>query len=265
MKYLKYVVFCGLAATALTASAQFTNSGGSRFSGSSVIVNNTDSYNRIYLDYANMGVNVELDTDNLDDYESVKWIEDDLNKNAPSLHGFKIGYTRGISVTKKFPLFIEVGGNLQYNRSNVGLAYYFLYDGELSDVFDCQFLSIGIPVNIAYKLSFTNGMYIEPYAGIGVKINVLGNEKLTREDWDSEYYYTTEIEQEMNYFDAVDTYDHPLNRFQFGGQVGIHLGYKFFDVHFGSEFFTPLTHFNDRHWSYKFKNNCFHVGVGFNF
>lgn len=268
MKLSKLLALAAFAAFATTASAQFAKTSGG---GNGFIVNNTDSYNRIYIDYANMGIGVGFKWDG---YTSDAQSEEDhINKHIPSFHGVKFGYTHGISLTQSFPIFLEIGANLQYNQSSKSMMSFVYGDSDDSTPswykVKSQFISIGVPVSLAYKLSFENGFYLEPYAGIGFKYNLLGKESVKITDSDYEDYFDSD-DLDFNYFDDDDMElgsheDEALNRFQFGGQVGLHLGYKAFDFNIGSEFFSPLWKYSNSDGSSKIKNNCFHVGIGFNF
>ena len=82
-----------LAGVALSASAQFVNVGSS---GSSRLTSvTTDGWNRLYVSY----LPSKLKTD---------------GEDALKMKGFSVGYMRGISVTNKIPLYIEVGAAFQY-------------------------------------------------------------------------------------------------------------------------------------------------------
>lgn len=274
MQISKVFIMAAFAAFATTASAQFANTSNSSsgLRGGNVIVNNTDSYNRFSFDYANMGLGVKLSWDG---YTSdARSEERHINSHMPAWNGLKVGYTRGISLTKSFPLFLEVGANLQYNQNSKSMTEA-VFNGYDSDDYPSwakvhsRFLSVGVPVSVAYKLSFTNGFYLEPYAGVGFKLNLMGKETIKITDSDYEDYVDSD-DLKINYFEGDDLRlgshnDDALNRFQFGGQVGLHLGYKVFDINIGSDFFTPLYKYSNSDENVRIKNNCFHVGIGFNF
>ena len=93
MKNLRMYLLAVLAGVALSASAQFVNVGSS---GSSRLTSvTTDGWNRLYVSY----LPSKLKTD---------------GEDALKMKGFSVGYMRGISVTNKIPLYIEVGAAFQY-------------------------------------------------------------------------------------------------------------------------------------------------------
>lgn len=70
--------------------------------------------------------------------------------------GFTLQYTRGIGFTDKAPLFLEVGGKLNFTPTN-GL----------------QLLRLTVPVSVAYKYTIPNTeVFIQPFAGVDLISNV---------------------------------------------------------------------------------------------
>lgn len=199
MKNLKYFALVGLAATALTASAQFAN-GGSK-SGAS-FDNDTQDYSRLYVDFADMFVG--------NDYASESYL------------GFKAGYAYGISLTKSVPVYLEFGANVQFNTKE-------------SYGYRTNFLAINVPVTVNYKLKFSNGFFIQPYAGLDVKVNLLSN---------------------MTYEGESASLD-GINTVQFGGTFGSRFGYKNVDLNIGYDVLSNISDYTS--------GNTFHVGLGFNF
>lgn len=220
MKNLKYFALVGLAATALTASAQFANSGRVGASASSTDIKN---YSRLYVDFADMFCTSE------------------------SYLGFKAGYSYGFNIVNTIPLYLEVGGNLQFNtKSEFGVR--------------ANFLAINAPVTINYKQTFPNGFFIQPYAGLNLKVNVLSKMSTGSSYYDTDdyyYYYDTDD----YYYDTDEyyggSYDLDVNRVQFGGTFGTRIGYKNFDVNIGYDVLSNIAPYT--------AGNCFHVGVGFVF
>lgn len=189
-----------IAALLLTVSsvtfAQFTN-GGSKSS-----VGDNSDYNKVYTSF-NVGSFSE--STNLK-YEGMKASDDE----SVGLLGFNVGYAHGFNLKKSLPLFLELGGELNFNS------------GSEDDV-TYTFMNIAVPVNFVYRFGISDNFAIAPYAGLNFKINVLGKEK---EEGD-------ESESFFNKDDMGD--DWTANRFQLGMNVGVNFivsnkfsfGYRF--------------------------------------
>ena len=162
MKTMKfYLAVCLLALTG-TASAQFANSK-ALSSSSSTRNTDTNGWQRVTVSYNPTKI--------ISDYEGA----DDL-----SINGFSIGYTKGFSIAKEFPLFVEASVNATYSFGKED------YDdlGFDEDILErkTNLFSLNIPVNIAYKFSLPNGkVSIVPYIGINFRGNIIGKQKVLRQ------------------------------------------------------------------------------------
>lgn len=244
MKTSKVFIMAAFAAFATTASAQFANtsnsSSGLRGGGGAgiSIENDCNSYSRFSVGY--MGVKFKEIED------GTSYSDDDDN-----LKGFTLGYTRGISLSTTVPVFFEIGGQLNYatwsdSDSDDGLKY----TNRLN------FLALSVPLNLSYKLSFNNGLYLAPYAGIHFDLGLLLNEKETLK-------YKSEKESEsFNYYSSDDMDDETFNRFQMGYQVGVNLGVKKFNIGVGYKAsFLPIYKEDD----FKVQTGGPIITVGYNF
>lgn len=159
---------------------------------------NTDGYNRIYVSY--------LPTKLKADGESLKM------KGS-----FEVGYLRGIGLTSNLPLYLEVGGAIQYR------SYKDDYEGE--SVKD-NILSVNIPVALTYRINVNDDFAVSPNFGFDFRVNVLGKEK-----YESEY---------GGDYDVDLFSDAEWGRFQVGWHIGVGLDYR--ALHFGVQYGTD---FND--------------------
>jgi len=159
---------------------------------------NTDGYNRIYVSY--------LPTKLKADGESLKM------KGS-----FEAGYLRGIGLTSNLPLYLEVGGAIQYR------SYKDDYEGE--SVKD-NILSVNIPVALTYRINVNDDFAVSPNFGFDFRVNVLGKEK-----YESEY---------GGDYDVDLFSDAEWGRFQAGWHIGVGLDYR--ALHFGVQYGTD---FND--------------------
>ena len=211
MKSLKTLLTCGMLLVSTAAFAQFSNAGGSKSTSSRSgggLVKKTDSYSRIYVGYNPMTVST--------DYVDV----DDV-----TMHGVSFGYTSGINLVKSQPLFLEVGGKIAFNfKKDTEEGYNDDYE------FNYKTLSLTVPVNLTYKLSFGSGkVSLSPFLGITLKGNLLAKET---EEYGNE-------KETYDYFDKDDVgKDGQWKRFQAGWQIGTNLDVNNFSVgfHYGSDF-----------------------------
>ena len=200
MKTTKLILSLVMAmAVTATASAQFANAGGSSKSsksgskGGSILYNDTENYQRVYV-----GVNpLTIKTDAKD-------------AKDVSLTSFGAGYTYGLNLTEKLPLFLEMGANFAYGIGS-----------EKTDYAKVNYsaMYVQVPVSVAYKLSFLDGkLGVTPFFGINFRVNILGQTE-------SKYEYRDDTVK-SNWFSKDDMGDDPYGRFQMGWQLGVGLNYK---------------------------------------
>ncbi len=233
----KFILFGMMAIISFAAQAQIVGSKNSRITVTHKEKAPSQDYNRLYVGYANMTAHGDVNGDDL-----------------AALQGFKVGYLHAFSITKKVPLYVQAGLELQYGTYGKTEN-----EGGVKVTGRDNILGFNIPVSLTYKYTFKNGLYIEPYAGIRFRLNALTNETYKVSG------YGVSASETFNLFDQEDAntlgYMDTFNRFQFGGQFGVNLGYKNFNFNLGYELYTPI--YKYRH--FQFKYNTFTVGVGMNF
>lgn len=231
MKTIRFYLSACLLAIATTASAQFANSNASSSFTSSRNID-MDEWDRISISFNPMKAVIDVEG------------ADDL-----SFTGFSFGYTKGFSIAKQIPLFVETGVNALYafgkeDYNDLGL------DEDLLER-KTNIFSVNIPVNLVYKFSLPNSQVsIVPYVGVNFRGNFLGKQKYDLTiDTDklgfSEKEFWTEMEekglkQETNMFDKKETgsKDATWKRFQMGWQIGVGLNYNklYIGVGYGKDF-----------------------------
>lgn len=190
----KLFIFLVLAVSTMTVSAQFLQNNSTQ-EGNGILVNDSKNYNRLYLGYA-----PQYFSSNVPIYD-----------NSTTAHGFVAGYLHGFNITgKAFPLFLETGADLNFAT------------GKDSPGVDLYYLAFSVPLNLAYKLSFKPGIWLEPYAGMAFKINALVN--------------LDNGHKSVSVYDMNDDF----KRFQFGGQIGLNLGYKKVNLNVGYHWDMPM-------------------------
>lgn len=222
MKTLKALLVLAFVGLAGTASAQFANSGSSA-SGSSIWTTvNTDGYNRVYVGYS--GVKGKIDIDGADDMK---------------FPGFSVGYLRGIGLTQKVPLYLEVGGEIDFNRYS---------ESEEGVDYKETLLGLKIPVSLVYRLNINENFSISPLFGFDFRLNLMGKGK---------YEYDGESE-DWNLFDDDEMDGEAYKRFQAGWHIGVGFDYK--ALHFGVDYGTSFNEITE-----KVKLATTSVTVGYNF
>ncbi len=250
MKNFKFYLVAGLMTISTSAFAQFANTGNNN-AGSTKTVN-TDNYSRIFVSYN--PTSVSFDADDVDDI---------------SLNGFAIGYTKGFSISKSLPLFIEAGLNLNYAFKSIdNEAFNDLskeYDLDLTLANKYSALAINVPVSLAYKFALTNSdISISPFVGVNFKFNVLGKMKY---NFDGEHAdaFLNAAEDNGQEYDDVDFFDKDQvgkdgqwTRFQIGWHIGAGINYKalYVGLKYGTDFTELCKKTNTSNWA---------ITLGYNF
>lgn len=217
LRSLLVLAFIGLATG--TASAQFANSSSSSAFGSSIWTTvNTDSYNRIYFSYLPSVLKIDgVDGDDLGALDDVRKLKG----------SFEIGYLRGIGLTDKVPLYLEVGGALQlrHNKNDIMGA----------DV-KVNMFSLNIPVSLAYRININDDFAISPNFGFDFRINMTGKVK---GEYEGEELFDVDLFDDMTFDDGYDEHTiEGMKRFQAGWHIGVGFDYKalYFGVNYGTDF-----------------------------
>lgn len=240
MKKFRFFLSLCLIMVAATASAQFAN--GSK-KGSSAAVN-TDSYQRFYVSYNPLSIKP--------DWDGVE----DIN-----LTGFAFGFTKGISISKSLPLFVEAGARLQYgfkSEDESQSGYYEGYPATVTWENKYTYMGVVVPVNLAYKWTPSSSpVSITPFFGITFKGNIIAKEKVTTTA--TVAGQSASDEKDYDYFDKDEVgKDGQWSRFQAGWQVGVGIDYKqlYVGLHYGGDFGEVCKKTKTSNWA---------VSVGFNF
>lgn len=226
MKNLKNLLLLAFIGLSTSAFAQFTNSNASTSSTST----STSGWNRVFIEYNPSKITTDVDG------------ADDLD-----FKGFSIGYMKGISVTEKLPLFVEVGAALQYRayKEDFDDSYY-----EYTEKINTT--SLNIPVHLLYRFNVTNDFAIEPFFGFDFRFNIIGKYKIEAEG----------ESEDFNLFDKDEMkeigFEDSFKRFQAGWHIGVNLNYKpiYVGVHYGKDFNEIYDHL---------KVATTHITLGFNF
>lgn len=200
MKKVKFLMAALMLTMGLTASAQKGISKG---------------WNTVYLQYSPGSVN-----------------NDEKEADNESYNAFSLGYNRAISLSSSIPLYLEVGGALQYSFKTIE------DDEEFDDYATLKYKynlwSLKVPVSVLYDFKISNSkVHIAPFAGMTFRYNLSGKCKQELEmsseleDYMDEYGYDLdeiyeEYENEYDLFDKDDMdKDGVFKRLQVGYQIGV--------------------------------------------
>ena len=160
-----------------------------------------------------------------------------LNQVYGTLNGVNLQYLHGFRVTKKIPLFIEIGAEFSYNTKEH--KYYNEY-GERYTNYKARrnIISGRIPLNVSYKFNIVKNFSIQPYTGLNFRINgFLG-----------------------------DLYFFQDNTFQGGWQIGsgFNISKLYLGLQYGLDFFPIGTLYLD-YREYDINSSRLLVSIGVNF
>ena len=169
-----------------------------------------------------------------------------LGDNDPlKTKGFELGYIKGINLTTNLPLFLELGGQLAWTHKKDS------YEVVNQDIdIKYTFMSLAIPVNVAYKFAFSSSdnFTIVPFVGPNFKFNLIGKEKVD--------------DEKISYFDEDDMgKDNTARRFQVGLNlgVGVNISQK---LYVGYRFQPDFMHYFDNDEA---KSHANYITLGINF
>ena len=236
MKNLKLFAFVCAAALAFgSASAQFTTGGKKSSMGfGSQSAGDISDYNIIGLSYVNEHFGFDYDGGG--------------DPDPISMNGFAVKYIHGFSLSSTMPAYIETGLNF---------SYAFHSETDDNDYLEPrqQHAALAVPVNFAWRFNVADNIYLKPYLGLNLKLNVIGKQqnRLTdtflddyREVYDEAYDGDTESDW-LSWYDKDDmgSKDAVWNRFQLGWHIGA--AAQFSGFYIGLDYGTDFI----KAWKYK--------------
>lgn len=188
----KFLLILAVALMSLTASAE--------------------GYNRVYFGYS----------PNISMFEFGSFNDIKVPK---TVHGFQLGYARGIKILRNAPLYVEVGGYIKYNQSS---RYIKSSSGEtIYGKTTAKLFTGNIPIIFTYRyeVGAIDGLTIAPYIGINGTFNTDMTISQVDSDGDS------------------DSWSAHTEVFQCGMQLGVGAIYKKF--YLGLGYFNNFGHVAD--------------------
>ena len=226
MKAIKFLVVAVLASFAVEASAQLKK--------------DLTEWTRIELSF------------DAQKFKEESWDYDSKTTLEPKGASFAI--MKGISLTDKLPIFLDLGGRLSWTHQKLEWHEEDWYEGELiNEVDKFTFMNIAVPVNAAYKIAFesTPNVTIVPFFGLNFKFNFFAREKFESdglESYEKKYNLLKEEEGDAKIF-------------QFGLNLGVGVNLRSFYV--GYNFQPDLSPFM-KDGSDKLKTLQNYITVGIN-
>jgi len=213
MKTIKYLLGALLMSLATMANAQSTSNNLSiDFKAGA----NTSEYKRYYASFASMVITTDMA----------------LSEDKEKARGINFGLVKGKNISNgKLPLFLEYGLEatwVRYHDEDTEENEDWYYSKIVTkDELSINMVSLAIPLNVVYSISLMNGEYeVAPYAGLNVKVNVIGiaKDKSSETRYDGDRVVDEESGTEKaHFFTKDDTDDSPANRFQLGMNLGFNI------------------------------------------
>lgn len=208
----KLFVLFAVACLALTASAQFSNSGSS----STTYDSDNSGWSTIYLEYNPMSMYYSGKKEKGYDYDAVNY------------NGFSLGYSRAFALSQSIPIFLETGLGAQFTfRSDTKESNENYHSTWWKETTRVHMLSLKVPVNFMYKWSIPNSkVELIPYLGLTMRANVWGQVKESEEGED-DYEVSGVYSDSESYNLFSEDEDKGMGkgnawkRFQIGWQIGL--------------------------------------------
>lgn len=165
----------------------------------SALEKNTEGWSRLQLSFVAENVKIKP--------EGIK---------ADGLNGLALGFSKGISLSKELPIFIEPTAELVWLHQKEEID-----EGIVVYTDKTNALSLNIPVVGAYKLQFNDNISLVPFFGPNFKLHLVDK---TKEEVESEWL------EEKESIDIDNLESDEDKRFQFGLSFGVGFNFKMLHV-----------------------------------
>ena len=230
---------------------------------------NAEDYNRVAISYDNTSYGYNKD---------YKLSYDDDEDPSFSTNGFGLNYIHGFGLSNSLPMFLEVGGNINFNFYSNTEEFKFM--GE-TEKYKSQFQNINlqVPVNFVWRFNVVDDLTIAPYVGLNFKVHFTSKMRAYMDgEWDDKAE-EDEAKQWMNLFSddkdkGTGNKDLTWNRFQMGWHVGVTFQYSQWSlgVQYGTDFISAYRHTfkaadidEDRDWTPAINTVNLKLSLGYTF
>lgn len=247
------VIACAFLAFALTASAQFMNSGSASSAGKPARTKAASSqdfgekFGTFSLTYSPFNLVSEYDGDTED-------ILDD------GMNALSLTWTNAHNVLATQPLYVEYGLGLQWSFWSESDS-----EEDIEYKSSVNFLSLKVPVSVVYDFAIpSTPVSVAPYLGLNLTGYLLGQQKAS---WKytgeyADYMDEASGEEKTSFFSKDDMGDAKFSRFILGWHIGARVGFnKYF---FGIGYEGPLTNFY-KEGKGKIYSNQVNISLGLKF
>ena len=165
-----------------------------------------------------------------------------------STNGFGLNFIHGFSLSNNLPMFLEVGGNVNFNfYSKTDESS--IWDEPLKYKSQFQNINMQVPVNFVWRFNVVEDFTIAPYVGLNFKLNFMSRMRAYIDgDWEDKAE-EDETKEWTNLFSdskdkGVGDKDLTWNRFQMGWHVGVTFQYTQWSlgVQYGTDFISAYRH-----------------------
>lgn len=171
-------------------------------------------------------------------YTNIGW-QPDINSGES---GMKVGGLRSINLTKRLPIFLEIGAELSY--------YLYRNSGKI-DFMEYKYsndaIVLTMPISISYKFNINEKLKFIPYVGMNLNLDVYERTRIVNQidenkfiatldhfsqEWNTDYQGVNgEIKTMLSQLNFDKSFAPARsNRFLIGLQVGVRFSYKNFVI-----------------------------------
>lgn len=192
-------------------------------------------YNRVAISYDNTRYSAGGDDKYID-------LGDAGDQKSIATNGFGLNYIHGFSLSSSLPMFLEVGGNVNFNFYGKSKRP----EGAENDYkYQFQNINLQIPVNYTWRFNVVEDFTIAPYAGINFKFNFMQRNRSyydSKDTSDDDKKWTNLMSDKED--GGVGSKDLTWNMFQMGWQVGVNFQYTnwVLGVQYGTDFIPAYSH-----------------------
>ena len=196
-----------------------------------------EDYNRVAISYDNTHYGYNKD------YKAEYDVDPSFSTN-----GFGLNYIHGFGLSNNLPMFLEVGGNVNFNfYSKTDESS--IWDEPLKYKSQFQNINLQVPVNFVWRFNVVEDFTIAPYVGLNFKLNFMSRMRAYLDgDWEDKAE-EDEAKEWTNLFSdskdkGVGDKDLTWNRFQMGWHVGVTFQYTQWSlgVQYGTDFISAYRH-----------------------
>ncbi len=216
-------------------------------------------------------------TYNLGHYNFNKNLKEEAETSNFCTNGFGLNYVHGFGLSESLPMYLEVGGELNFNFSNKKVyedndeALGYKYTEKVNSLF--QNINLNVPINFTWHFPITDDFTVAPYTGFSFKLHLMsrGKDKTEFKGLPSDVLENWGVEEDKWYSvfgsEYKEEWGGTWNRFQMGWQIGANGIYKnkyTVGLEYGYDM-IPAFSAKDGYDDYRVTNGTFKITLGYIF